>query len=121
MIKVNEPMDSESASSITRMHVRENDQLGDEEEVEGDDIRVSSPEDRSEEQDERRYDDDGLLIIRPPPLVEMFGVVEPDTPPVVSESQLEEDKMWEEMAFYIQSNEVDDRQLHSEAGFLFSF
>lgn len=51
----------------------------------------------------------------------MFGVVEPDTPPVVSESQLEEDKMWEEMAFYIQSNEVDDRQLHSEAGFLFSF
>ncbi|CAN7065097.1 unnamed protein product [Brassica rapa subsp. trilocularis] len=91
--------------------VRENDRLGEEEE---DDILVSSPEEEQpQEQDERKYDDDGLLIIRPPPLVEMFGMVEP-APPVVSETQIEEDKMWEEVAFYTNANEVD-LQLHSEA------
>ncbi|KAF3589131.1 hypothetical protein F2Q69_00025925 [Brassica cretica] len=84
--------------------VRENDRLGEEEE---DDILVSSPEvEQPEEQDERKYDDDGLLIIRPPPLVEMFGVVEP-APPVVSEAQIEEDKMWEEVAFYTNANEIE--------------
>ncbi|KAG2324123.1 hypothetical protein Bca52824_006851 [Brassica carinata] len=144
---VNEPMDNESASSISsgdesgydsepslkekeavksnnnsgwRMmdgsrkevdlfrllvnSVRENDRLGEEEE---DDILVSSPEDQSEEQDERRCDEDGFLIVRPPPLVERFDVVEPHTPPVVSEAQIEEDKMWEELAFYSKSNEIE--------------
>ncbi|KAG2324117.1 hypothetical protein Bca52824_006845 [Brassica carinata] len=84
--------------------VRENDRLGEEEE---DDILVSSPEDQSEEQDERRCDEDGFLIVRPPPLVERFDVVEPHTPPVVSEAQIEEDKMWEELAFYSKSNEIE--------------
>ncbi|KAL0723913.1 hypothetical protein Bca4012_038512 [Brassica carinata] len=106
-IQVNEPTDNELASSIKRVPVRENDRLGEEEEVDGDDILVSSPEDRSEEQDERRYDD-GLLIIRPPPLVEMFGVVEPHAPPVLSESQIEENKIWEEMAFYIEKDITTD-------------
>lgn len=94
--------------------VRENDRLSEEEE---DDILVSSPEEQSEEPDERRCDEDGFLIVRPPPLVEMFGVVEPQTPPVVSEAQIEEDKMWEELAFYTKSNEVD-LQLSEASSFL---
>ncbi|XP_019090913.1 PREDICTED: SNF2 domain-containing protein CLASSY 3-like isoform X2 [Camelina sativa] len=51
---------------------------------------VSSPEDQSQEQgedDQRKYDDDGLLIIRPPPLIERFGMLEPPSPPEISESE----------------------------------
>ncbi|XP_010501324.1 PREDICTED: SNF2 domain-containing protein CLASSY 3-like [Camelina sativa] len=51
---------------------------------------VSSPEDQSQEQgneDLRKYDDDGLLIIRPPPLIERFGMLEPPSPPEISESE----------------------------------
>ncbi|CAH8308235.1 unnamed protein product [Eruca vesicaria subsp. sativa] len=91
--------------------VRENDRLGEEEDDV--DVLVSSPEDQAEEQEERRCDDDGWLIIRPPPLIENFGVEEPQAPPVLSEAQIEEEKMWEELAFYTKANE-DDLQLHSE-------
>lgn len=70
---------------------------------------VSSPEDQSQEQakeDQRKYDDDGLLIIRPPPLIERFGVEEPESPPVISESDSEVAMLWEELAFYSKSNDV---------------
>ncbi|KAG2324118.1 hypothetical protein Bca52824_006846 [Brassica carinata] len=38
----------------------------------------------------------------------MFGVVEPHAPPVLSESQIEENKIWEEMAFYIEKDITTD-------------
>ncbi|ESQ45924.1 hypothetical protein EUTSA_v10010079mg [Eutrema salsugineum] len=92
--------------------VWDKDRLGEEEE-EGEDKLVSSPEDQSEEQDQRKYDKDGLLIIRPPPLIMRFGVEEPQSPSEISESDKEEARLWEDMAFYSKTNNIGI-QPHSE-------
>ncbi|EOA36033.1 hypothetical protein CARUB_v10008086mg [Capsella rubella] len=87
--------------------VWEKGQLGDEEAEQ----LFSLPGDQYQEhsmEDQRRYDDDGLLIIRPPPLIERFGMEEPQSPPEISESDLEVQKLWEELAFYNKSIDVSN-------------